>query len=580
MVDKAFLQEVRDRIALSKYIGQHVELKRSGSNYKGLCPFHHEKTPSFMVSDEKQIFHCFGCSVGGDVITFLMKHQGLSFPEAVETLAKEAGLPMPASFDGETDQKRKFLLLTVQKALEIYKKQLSTNSSGMATSYLKKRGVSDKTREECGLGFSPEYGNLLYQSFNSQPKLMKSAIELGLIRSKTPGNYYDFFRNRLIFPIFSPRGEPIAFSARALGSKQEPKYLNSPESSLFHKSNALYGLNMAGKAIRLSDMAIIVEGQFDAISAHQGGVSNVVAPLGTALTAGHLHVLSRYTNNITLVFDGDNAGKKAAWRMLPIFIQEGLMPRAAMLPDGEDPDSIVRTQGIDIFKDYVNKSPLLLELLLHWLLEKDPDNTKRLDAIKKFEPIINLSPNSAEKDLYRQILSEKLGVSLSKFANITKKAYVSSKIPAINISSAEQQIAKTLVTYPHLYKQFSQRLDSLSFSDTWSKTILNIIVAANKISEDAKTTHLLQETDDEELQKEISAISMEMSDLENPEDLIEDCIRHIEKQSLEYEIAAIDNKLRQGKSNPGDQDTELDLLSQRQKLEKKRRELMIGAKEG
>lgn len=343
MFNQEILGDIRDRIPIVSFIGERIPLKKAGRNYKGLCPFHQEKTPSFMASDEKQIFHCFGCGEGGDIFKFLMKFEGLSFAEAVRQLADRAGVMLPKDAfakdpDEEMARKKKWCLRVNQVAAEYFFNALKGPSGGVARNYLKSRGILDETWTQLFLGYAEKGWDGLIRHLEEKKVPLELAEELGLLKRKSDSKgYYDFFRDRLMFPIISQRGEVIGFSGRALDAndKEAAKYLNSPDSLIYHKSNCVYGLNAAADAIRKTDQVILVEGNIDLVSLHQAGFKNVVAPLGTALTSGHIRLLSRYSKNVVVIFDGDEAGSKASTRALPLFIEAGLTPRAVAMPDGE-----------------------------------------------------------------------------------------------------------------------------------------------------------------------------------------------------------------------------------------------------
>ena len=578
MVDKAFLQDVRDRLSISSVVGKYIDLKRAGNNFKGVCPFHQEKKPSFMVSDEKQLFHCFGCAAGGDIFTFIMKHQGLSFPESIELLANEAGLPVPKFTDQKEDVWRERLQEVLDESIKFYHQQLAANVGDKALKYLKERKIEIESIKKHFLGFAPFGGESLVKHLKSNKLSFEAALELGLIKKRDNGGYYDFFRSRIMFPIFSPRGKASAFSGRVVSNDQEPKYLNSPESNMFHKATSLYGLDKAAPSIRKSDQVILVEGQLDVISLIQNGLENVVAPLGTALTVAHIHVLFRYTKNIVLVFDGDDAGKKAAWRMLPIFIEEGVMPKSVQLPSDEDPDSYIRNQGRDALLKLIDSSPLLLEFVLDLML-KSTDNKKRLMAIKELSPMVEKCSDSMEKELYKQIIGRKLGIS---FANVTSAANVKTGSYhdfQLSIASPERLLAKMFIQHPGLYSKYSDSLRGCEIEDLWAKTLFGLLESVKNQGLE-KSTHLLDETDDDDLKREIAAISLDTTVCENPEEVISDCFKMFVRRDIEKQIAAIDNKLRQGKTSNLSSEEELEMLSIKQNLEKQRRKIISGEKEG
>jgi DNA primase len=348
MISQDKIIEIRDRASIVEVISDYVTLKKAGRNHMGLCPFHGEKTPSFTVSEEKGIFHCFGCQTGGSVFQFLMQYDHLTFPEAVERVAKRygitierAGRPGNANESGE----RETLYRINERVAANYQRMLFEHREGKkALDYLKARGVDEATARSFMLGFAPQTGSGLLDLINKEKISVNDVLRLGLVAQRNPGQFYEKFFARVMFPIINPGGKVVGFGGRVL-DQCLPKYLNSVETPLFHKSSTLYGLFQAKEGIRKADRVVIVEGYLDVIALFQYGISYTVATLGTALTADHIRVLSRYTKNIIAMFDGDDAGKKAAARSFEIFIEAGLLGRAAFLPKGEDPDTLVRRHG-------------------------------------------------------------------------------------------------------------------------------------------------------------------------------------------------------------------------------------------
>ncbi len=345
MISEEKILEVRTRSSIVEVVSDYVTLKKTGRNYIGLCPFHGEKTPSFTANEEKGIFHCFGCGVGGNVFNFLMHYDHLNFPEAVEQVAKRYGISIerlerPAGGDA----RRESLYRVNEKAAAHFHENLFRRPAGKkALGYLQARGVEEKTARHFHLGYAPA-GSGLAGFLKREGLSPADAVRLGLLSEGGQGIYREKFFDRLIFPILNPSGKVAGFGGRVIGEGR-PKYLNSSESPLFHKGSTLYGLFQAREAVRASDRVIVVEGYLDVMVLSQFGVSDVVATLGTALTPDHVRALSRYTKNVIALFDGDEAGRKAAARSFEIFVEGGLLGKGAFLPPGEDPDSFVRSQG-------------------------------------------------------------------------------------------------------------------------------------------------------------------------------------------------------------------------------------------
>lgn len=359
MITPGLLEEIKSRIDIVDFISRYVQLKKAGQNWKGLCPFHGEKTPSFTVSQAKQIFHCFGCHAGGDIIAFASKYENLSFNEAVSFLAKQAGIKIAEGKNDKELKRTEQVRKALASAADYFRRRLA--DSPKALDYLKGRGLTDASVEKFMIGYAPPgWHNLLWG-------LKKSGVgedvarEAGLAVSGEKG-HYDLFRDRIIFPITSASGAVVAFGGRAMGDGM-PKYLNSPETSVFRKSETLYGLYQAKEEIK-RDGVMLVEGYLDVIVCHQFGFVNAVAPLGTALTAGHIQRLRTLSSSAVLVFDGDAAGRAAAKRALSLICRSNMQARILVLPEGEDPDSFLKRHGRDAFMSLIKASSSVIGFIL------------------------------------------------------------------------------------------------------------------------------------------------------------------------------------------------------------------------
>ncbi len=374
-----FLDELRQRLSLVGIIARKVRLQRRGRESLGLCPFHNEKTPSFTVSDEKGFFHCFGCGAHGDVIGFLMRSEALSFPEAVERLAREAGLPLPVASPEERQraERQATLVSALETAAAWYEAQLTSPAGRPALEYLRQRGLGDSIIARFRLGYAPEGRTALRDALARAGVPLELAIEAGLVGKGEDGTLFDRMRGRIIFPIADRRGRVIAFGGRILGEGQ-PKYLNSPETPLFQKGRTLYGLGQAMRPARDTGEAIVAEGYMDVIGLAQAGFAQSVAPLGTALTEDQLAELWRLVPEPILCFDGDAAGERAAARAaeraLPL-LQPGQSLRFALLPEGEDPDSLILAEGPGAMRAVLDQALPLAELLWRGQLAGRPLDT-------------------------------------------------------------------------------------------------------------------------------------------------------------------------------------------------------------
>jgi len=370
MISQEKIAEIRARASIVEVVSDYVTLKKAGRNHLGLCPFHGEKTPSFTVSEDKGIYHCFGCHAGGSVFNFLMQYDQLSFPEAVERVAKRYGITIERSeWRGKSDGagEREHLYRINERAAANYQKILLGHPEGArALQYLKSRGVDDATARRFMLGYAPQGGSGLLQIIRQEKIPASDALRLGLIGQRSGDKFYEKFFARVMFPIISPAGKIVAFGGRVL-DQSLPKYLNSSETPLFHKGSTLYGLYQAKDALRRADRVVVVEGYLDVIALAQHDIGYAVATLGTALTVDHARVLSRYTKNIIALFDGDEAGQKAAARSFEIFVEAGLFGRAAFLPGGEDPDTFVRRHGKAALEAVLDRSVSLADYFFSWL---------------------------------------------------------------------------------------------------------------------------------------------------------------------------------------------------------------------
>lgn len=364
--NESIVDEIKSRCNIVDVVGRHVVLKKTGNNHKGLCPFHNEKTPSFVVSEDKQIFTCFGCGATGDVIEFTRRYNNLDFHEAIERLASEYGVELTnSSFATEG---KKAILYEINRDAAVYFYRSFTQSANPGYEYMKKRGLEPQTLRKFGIGYADSSWNGLYDYFMSKGTDAERLLSLGLI-SNSKGKNYDKFRDRVIFPIINTRGKVIGFGGRAIGDGT-PKYLNSPESTVFLKKNNLYGLNLTRQDINREDLAILVEGYMDAVSLYQHGVRNVAASLGTALTENQAAMLKRYTRNIVLAYDSDEAGQAASLRGMDILHAAGCSVRVLTLSEGKDPDEFIKKNGKDRFLELVKQAMPFADYKIHLLNKK------------------------------------------------------------------------------------------------------------------------------------------------------------------------------------------------------------------
>ena len=399
-IDQSFLDELTARSDIVDVVSRYVSLKKSGSNYFGLCPFHNEKSPSFSVSQDKQIFHCFGCGVGGGVISFIMRAEGLEFYDAVSFLAKQNGMTVPENnYDKKTSKSRERLLALMKDTARFYYSKLWKPENINVQQYFAKRGLTLKTMNRFGLGFAPNSFFATMDAMKEKGYTQDELLACGLVAKSEKGNLYDKFRNRVMFPIFDLRGNVIAFGGRVMDDSK-PKYLNSPETAIFHKSRNLFAIEKARKTT--NDYFILAEGYMDVIALHQAGFDSAVASLGTALTEEQARLIARYTKNIIISYDADNAGQMAAQRAIDILKKSGLNVRVLRIPNAKDPDQFIKEKGSDAFRRLIEQSSddiayKINNIASKFDLEEDQD---RISFLKEAAYILALIDSDIEREIY------------------------------------------------------------------------------------------------------------------------------------------------------------------------------------
>ena len=399
-IDQSFLDELTARSDIVDVVSRYVSLKKSGSNYFGLCPFHNEKSPSFSVSQDKQIFHCFGCGVGGGVISFIMRAEGLEFYDAVSFLAKQNGMTVPENnYDKKTSKSRERLLALMKDTARFYYSELWKPENINVQQYFAKRGLTRKTMNRFGLGFAPNSFFATMDAMKEKGYTQDELLACGLVAKSEKGNLYDKFRNRVMFPIFDLRGNVIAFGGRVMDDSK-PKYLNSPETAIFHKSRNLFAIEKARKTT--NDYFILAEGYMDVIALHQAGFDSAVASLGTALTEEQARLIARYTKNIIISYDADNAGQMAAQRAIDILKKSGLNVRVLRIPNAKDPDQFIKEKGSDAFRRLIEQSSddiayKINNIASKFDLEEDQD---RISFLKEAAYILALIDSDIEREIY------------------------------------------------------------------------------------------------------------------------------------------------------------------------------------
>jgi len=408
------LLEIKDAASIEEVVGQYVKLTQKGKNLLGLCPFHADTAPSFTVAPEKGIFHCFGCGAGGNVFSFLMQYHRLSFPEAVQELARRYGIPVSMKDLGPEGahqaKKRTTAYEANAAAAAFYAATLASSEGGPGRAYLKKRGLTPEVIKAFQLGYAPEAWDTLKRHFQNRGISLDLGQAVGLLMPRASGGFYDRFRHRIIFPIFDRQSRVIAFGGRIIG-EGEPKYLNSPESLLYSKGRTLYGLPQAADALRATGVALVVEGYLDLIALQVKGIGNVLATLGTALTREQVRLLKSVAERVVLVYDGDAAGARAMKRAFPLFAQEGLAVRALPLPAGLDPDSYAQAHGVEMFRTAWDAAQPWFSYLLEDLIAAHGlDIEGRVKILEELRPYVQVMSDPVEQDLWLKNTSARLGV--------------------------------------------------------------------------------------------------------------------------------------------------------------------------
>lgn len=408
---EAFLTELADRNDIADVVSGYVRLgKKSGSNLFGLCPFHSEKTPSFSVSPDKQIYHCFGCGKGGGVINFIMEIEGLSFPEAVEFLARRAGMPMPDQ-ENDAEAKRRARMYALNKdAARFFYEQLKSPAGVRGREYMAGRKISPATATNFGLGYAPESWDVLGTAMRAKGYSNQELVDADLIRPGKRNGFYDTFRNRLMFPVIDVRGNVIGFSGRILGDG-EPKYLNTKETLVFNKGRNLFALNLAKKS--KSSYLILVEGNVDVVSLHQAGFDSAIASLGTSLTAEQARLISRYANEVVLAYDNDGAGAKASQRAIGIFEKLDVKVKVLRWEGAKDPDEFIKAKGPGAFRSLIEKSESQIDFRLQNIQSRFDLSVpeQKVDYLKEATHLVASFPGSMERQVYAIRVAEKAGLS-------------------------------------------------------------------------------------------------------------------------------------------------------------------------
>jgi DNA primase len=508
-----FSETVRNSADIIKVVSEYISLKAAGSSFKGLCPFHSEKTPSFTVHRDKQFFHCFGCSKGGDVFSFVMEAERVSFPEAVRIVAEKCGIPIPTNpgLDDKKSEERKQLLDIYEQTSAYFHRMLNSEEAVPARQVLEKRQVEPAFAERFRLGYAPSSG------LAAQLKL-KDPIGSGLFVKNDRGEVYERFRRRLMFPIWNERGKTIGFGGRALAAEAQPKYLNSAESPLYTKSNVLYALHFARDAAQKAGRLVVVEGYFDCLSLHQAGIENVVASCGTSLTQQQVALMARYVPEIVMNYDPDSAGQNAMRRSLDLLLAKGLRVRILKLAGGLDPDDFVRKEGGDVYRRLLANAPWFWEYLV---AEASRQNDLSQPAMKAnavndvMQYVVKLQDRVEQLEVARAvaeafkvpetILFEQLKLNPRR-PDVLPAVRVTSGVPlARKLDVSEKQLIQALLQNPKLSAELAPFLGQDFWTTVWASSVIeNLVKDPNQTVEIA-----LENVQDDDLKREVRAAILE-----------------------------------------------------------------------
>ncbi len=585
------IREIRETSSIVDVISDYIGLKKVGINHKGLCPFHSEKTPSFYVNESKRFFHCFGCGTSGDIFAFLMKHDNLSFAEAARLLAKRYGIHLPEkplnSLERQRLSERESFFSINEAVAQLYHRLLLNDPrAGRARAYLAQRGLEAAVIEDFCIGFAPDSWDTVVQHLKSTSHSAPLAAKLGLIVSKSGGQYYDRFRNRILFPIWNASRNIIGFGGRII-DQGEPKYLNSPESVVYNKRQNLYGLQSAGQHIQKEGAAIIVEGYLDVLTLHQAGIKNTVAALGTALTEYQIQLLKRYTGDIITVFDADPAGEKAMARSMEPFLNNGISPRVIVLPRGEDPDSFVRTQGGAAFREKIAGAGFLLDFVIERIIARHDIASPRgkVSVCDEAALLLKQLADPMERDLYEQKIARRIGVShnqiRSRGAGATAHKAAAQAAPQRQESAtgsaenAEILILKILIAHPDFIGRIEENIFA-DFTQPGLKQLGLFILSSFRQAGALDIPQLVESIEGQPMQRLLAQAAFFENPPGDPAKALDDCMRTVRLQRLAGEKKRVGMLLKQAEA-ARDEAASVDYQHQYVQLVEEQKQITRGA---
>jgi len=566
LIPEPVIDEVQSRADIAEVVGRYVTLKRAGRHFKALCPFHKEKTPSFTVNIDKQIFHCFGCGIGGNVFGFLMQHDRLTFPEAVRQLAEHMGVSVPERGEngaGSARGQTEALAALMEKVCGYFERMLAHPHQGLAArEYLDSRGVTDATRAAFRLGLAPAGWDRLLRAAG-ETKVSPEQLEQAGLTVRGERGSYDRFRNRLIFPIMDGRRRVIGFGGRSLDGR-EPKYLNSPETLLYHKGRALFGLAQAKDALTASKRAVVVEGYFDCVILAQAGIANVVSPLGTALTSEQVQLLRRYVQEVILAFDADAAGEQATLRGIDLLVEAGLEVRVAQLPQGVDPDELVRAHGGRAAIDgRLDQSLSVLDMLLACAMRRysvdEPEG--RVRAAQFVLPTIAKMPNAMLQSEYLRLVASRLRLDEEAVrrelaaARPRETAATSRARPSRSSPLGAERFAMALaLDDPRRWDRVRDALTLEDLEDPLSRRMFAVIAALASNDADPTVPQVISRLTDEGQSAAVAQLVEEVDAVADKDEALESCLRRVEQQAGKRRQATLREEIRLAQDAGRDED--------------------------
>ena len=539
LIPEPILDEIQARTDIAELIGRYVPLKRAGRHFKALCPFHQERTPSFHVNTDKQIFHCFGCGVGGNVFSFLMQQERWTFPEAVQHLADQTGVEIPAASDDRQHGHRQALLEMLEKACRYYERALAHPTMGRpAREYLHRRGMTEQTRQRFRVGYAPEGWDHLMRAA-ARTRIAAASLEPAGLVVRTARGDRDRFRHRIIFPIHDARGHIVGFGGRSV-AEEEPKYLNSPETAVYTKGRHLFGLSIAKSAVAKQHLAIVVEGYFDCALLWQAGIQHVVSPLGTALTPEQARLLSRYTDRVVLAFDADVAGEAATLRGIDQLLETGFHVQAAQLPAGVDPDEFVRTYGAEAFGQLIAAAANIVDFLIGCAIKHTPlrgpdDKVRVAQAIL---PTLVRVPNQMLRTEYVRRLASRLDLDeravrdeLGKLLR-GKASGTPAPLARTDLQGAEGLLTALILDQPSRWQRVGAQVSVEELADSRLRRVLQVVCEWSGDAQQPPTpAQVISRLGEPQMSRLVSELVQRAQAEPDPEGALQKCVQRLRQDA-------------------------------------------------